>query len=98
MKKIIQFGYKWAPEEKIGHPVVDCRVIINPYEKGVPDEVLKARVRNAPGFYTCVDRAVKLFEHHDTVFIGCQFGKHRSGAVAERVAAVVGAKVEVMKV
>ena len=96
MTKIIhQFGVKYHPIPKPeGMPYVDCRILPNPFVKGVSDAELKVRVTKLLGFDTLVQRGVKLLETNDEISIFCLFGKHRSGAVAEEEARLTGAKIK----
>lgn len=91
-KRIVQFGYKWvSPESMNWGPVLDCRVIKNPWTRGTPDEVLFAAVRMHTLFPEVVFNGVKMLEEHDVIYVGCQFGKHRSGAVSREIAKRTGA-------
>jgi len=91
-KTIIQFGYINKHPEG---PAIDCRVIPNPYKKGatLPEATYRARVRTHPLFLTLVNHGVQMLEDHDTLWVGCLYGVHRSGAVAEEIAAITGATI-----
>lgn len=84
MKTILQFGYKKGIPT--GVPLLDCRVIKNPYKVGVSEDVLKAQVRASPEFGKVVKQGFKLLTESDTIACGCLWGVHRSGAVAEELA------------
>lgn len=91
-KTIKQFGYKFVDSANLrGLPVLDCRVIPNPFIRGVSDTFLKNKVREHPLFNTVVKEGLALLETHDTILVGCLFGKHRSGAVAEELSKITGA-------
>lgn len=92
MKRIIQFGFKnESPEAMNWSPVIDCRGMSNPYKRGQSDEHLKNQVKKAPQFMRYVKEVVEALREHDTVYVGCAYGKHRSGAVAEEAASRTGA-------
>lgn len=81
-KKIIQFGYNVRVPE--GIPLVDCRVIANPYPKFAHDQVAaRHAVRTDPAFPGLVDQAEKLLAENDVIGIGCGYGVHRSGTVVD---------------
>ena len=92
-KTIIQFGYKNSNTMPKDIPLVDCRVLRNPYIPGVADDILKEKVKYLPGFGDMVKAGVFLLRTNDTIGIGCLYGKHRSGAVAESIAKLIGAKI-----
>jgi RNase adaptor protein for sRNA GlmZ degradation len=87
-KSIVQFGFKkhHTIEETA---TIDCRVLRNPYKEGVPDEELIAKVRLTEGFEDLVQEGVQLLAKHDIIYVGCMYGKHRSGAVAQEIARLV---------
>ena len=94
MKTIVQFSFKYATLDQLaGKCVVDCRVMTNPYKKHQSEEYLKNQVRKAPQFMQVVVEAVEALRNHDEVYVGCHYGKHRSGAVAEEVARLTGATI-----
>ena len=94
-KTIVQFAYKYvSPESMNWGPVIDCRTMPNPYKKGFTDEYLKGEVRKTANFALIVKKALDALAEHDTIYIGCAFGKHRSGAVADEVANLTGAKIK----
>lgn len=90
-KQIHVFAYKF--KRPMNMPLVDCRVLPNPYKEGVPDDVLRERVRALPEFAPLVDRCVNLFNHYEDIGIGCLWGRHRSVAVASEVARITGATI-----
>ena len=96
-KTIIQFGFRNVLHSMLqGKIVVDCRVLRNPYKHGVPDEQLREQVTQDPKFHEIVSRATSLLQQYDRVYIGCEFGRHRSGAVARAVAAATGADIKLL--
>ena len=95
IKKIVQFGFKFIDPMKLkGVPVLDCRVIKNPYSKFLSEDAQKEIVRNNPLFNEVVAVGVQLLSEHDKIFVGCLFGKHRSGAVSEEIAKRTGAVIQ----
>lgn len=89
MKKVIQFGYNVRVPE--GIPLVDCRVIKNPYPKFAHDRVAaRHAVRSDPNFAGLVVQAEELLRKHDVIGIGCGYGVHRSGAVVEELEGLTG--------
>jgi RNase adaptor protein for sRNA GlmZ degradation len=94
MKTIYQFGYRNSQPPE-GFPTVDCRTIPNPWTRGdnASDEERKAKVRLDPRFESLVDHGVSLLESWDLIAVGCVFGKHRSGAVADEIAKRTGAEI-----
>ena len=94
-KTIKQFGFKniTDPFKLKGLPVLDCRVIKNPFVRGLPDAFMIEVVRKHPLFEQVVQEGVQLLAKHDTIFVGCLFGKHRSGAVSQEIAARTGATI-----
>jgi len=96
-KEIIQFAYKKHPEQNMwGLPTLDCRVIQNPFVRGMPDEIAFARVRANPLFDSVVSKGVQLLSQHDKIYCGCLYGKHRSGAVATELSKKTGAVIKRM--
>ena len=92
MKTIYQLSFKYNNFPK-GVPVVDCRVIENPYKRYLTDKARMEAVRHDPKFNGLVEKAIEYLGANDEVVIACTHGKHRSGAVAEEVAKRVGAKI-----
>ena len=94
-KTIVQFGFRNILHSMLqGKVVLDCRVLRNPYKPGVPDETLIARVEQDPLFKALVARGVDLLtNHYDRLYIGCEFGRHRSGAVAHAIQSATGAEI-----
>jgi len=90
---IIQFGYKKHTPPK-GAGVVDCRVIPNPWLASRSDRTLRKLVEADPQFPGLVEKAIKLLTKNGTVYIGCLYGKHRSGAVAQEVSRRTGVAIE----
>ena len=91
MSKIIhQFGFKWfQPPE--GVAVLDCRILQNPFKRGTPDNILIETVRALDLFEVTVLGGMQLLAIHDEIYVGCAFGKHRSGAVSQELAKRTGA-------
>lgn len=94
-KKIFVFPYKnpLCPPKKV--PVVDCRRIPNRYTATATDETIKGWVRSSPHFMECVHEGIDLLKDHHTIYVGCSYGRHRSMAVAEHIAAMSGAEITV---
>lgn len=88
-KTIIQFGYKNVNNIPKGIPLLDCRVISNPYKSGVSAEHLKAQVKLNPEFGKLVKHGVSLLHKNDTIGVGCLYGVHRSGAVSEELSKLI---------
>jgi len=82
---IIWFAFKDHPL-LARHPILDCRVLKNPFKYGVPDVVLKQNVTLDPNFSQVVQQGLDMLKESGVVYIGCQFGKHRSGAVIDEIA------------
>lgn len=97
MTKVIkQFGFKhYNPPKDV--PVLDCRVIKNPWVRGLPDAFMIETVRKHPLFESVVQKGVQLLTDNDEIYVGCLFGKHRSGAVAEEIAKRTGAQITKFK-
>lgn len=94
-KRIIQFGFKHvSPTSMNWGPVLDCRTIKNPFYPGISDEEGKAKARLDPKFEGLVQEGVQLIAEHETLYVGCYGGKHRSGAVAEEIGKRTGAIVD----
>lgn len=84
MRKVIQFGYNVKVPE--GIPLVDCRVIPNPYPKYAHDPVAaRYSVRTHEKFLTLVQTGIDLLKEHDVVGVGCGYGVHRSGTVVKEM-------------
>jgi len=92
-KYILVFSYKFTGPPVPAVPVVDCRVLPNPYSLGATPEARRALVRQLSGYESLVKKAVTLLALHPTIAIGCAWGKDRSRAVAEGVAALTGAEI-----
>lgn len=91
-KEIRQFGFKFIHTDKlIGMPVLDCRVIKNPYSRLLSEQAQKQIVRDSPLFEEVVQAGMQLLAKHDVILVGCLYGKHRSGAVSEELASRTGA-------
>lgn len=83
MKTIIQFGYEVHVPPN-GIPLIDCRVIPNPF--GIKNELLRARaVLQHPKFKELVLNGMAQLSLHDTIGVGCGWGVHRSGEVAKEI-------------
>jgi len=86
MKTIITFGYNLPTQLPEGCPVIDCRVIKNPYSNYKHDpEGARRVVRSDPFFEQLVKRGTEALLMYDTVAVGCLYGVHRSGTVAEEI-------------
>jgi RNase adaptor protein for sRNA GlmZ degradation len=94
MKQIVQFSYKLDGGPPAGMPVIDCRVIANPYSKASTDAARIELVEKHPAFPVLVETGVELLALRNTIAVGCTWGRHRSGAVARAIAARTGAKIE----
>ena len=90
---IKQFGFKFVTPPE-GAAVLDCRVIRNPFTRGMADQVLIERVRNSIGFPIVVQQGLQLIAANEVVWVGCQYGRHRSTAVAQALSAVTGAEIQ----
>lgn len=90
---INQFGIKNIAPPK-GVPLVDCRVLPNPFQRGVSDSVLIQRVRALAGFEELVEKGVQLLAKHNEIYVFCLYGKHRSGAVSQEISARTGAVIK----
>ena len=94
MKLIHQFGFKHVIHADLENlPVLDCRVIPNPYNPRLTDEAAMQLVRDNKLFEQVVQEGLQLLAANDTIYCGCLFGKHRSGAVAQELAKRTGAKI-----
>jgi len=94
-KRIYQFGFKFFSPSALGwNPVVDCRIMRNPFRQGIPEDVLKADVRALPEFEGLVQYGMFHLNEVDVIYVGCLYGRHRSGAVAEEIAKRTGAVVQ----
>ncbi len=77
-------------------PVLDCRIPTNTYRRGYSDEWCKDRVRNDPLFESVVQQGVPLLKTHGVLWVGCSYGKHRSGAVASEISERTGDRVSIV--
>jgi len=84
MKTIYQLGFKLdlIPNNV---PIVDCRVIPNPFRIDKSDAKIEREVRSHPSFEILVEKALKFLLMGDSIVIACQFGRHRSGVVTKEV-------------
>ena len=89
---ILQYSFKYD-EIPDAAPIVDCRVIDNPYRKFKHEEDRYQAVRRSPKFESLVIKGVKLLQLTDIIVVACAYGKHRSGAVAEEIAKRTGATI-----
>lgn len=94
MKRVIQFSYKLDGGPPEGVPVIDCRVIQNPYRMANTDAARIELVEKHPAFPVLVEVGVGVLGVQDAIAVGCTWGRHRSGAVARAIAALTGATVE----
>ncbi len=92
MKVIYQLSFKLDNLPK-GVPIVDCRVIRNPFKRFLTDKARKEAVRNDRKFNDLVEKAITLLQENDEIVIACTHGRHRSGAIAEEVALRTNAKI-----
>ena len=93
-KTIIQFAYRDMQLQEDISSTLDCRDMNNPWRYGVADSVLRDRVRQDPKFEVMVANGVALLGTYDTIQVGCQYGKHRSVAIADEIAKRTGATVK----
>jgi len=104
LKKIVSFGYKYAPPPKdAGGIVVDVRQMFrNPYanrslrHKTGFDQSVQDEIKKTPAFRTKV-RALKALMKSPGIsagYIGCVGGKHRSVFLAELLGSELGVPVE----
>lgn len=89
---VVQFAYREGPPPP-GIPVVDCRVIPNPWNKGKDPRARQRVVRADPRFEGLVREACDLLTRHSFVAVGCAYGRDRSSAVAEEVATRTQARI-----
>lgn len=101
MRRIYSFGYKLNGEDQFavtGHSaplVIDCRGLYNPHSSPElrkltgKDEAVQEAVLTAPGSGPIVHRAMEHLKSSPDaqVAFGCSYGKHRSVALAEYLAA-----------
>lgn len=96
-KLIVQFGMRHHGDAAAKHeiPLVDCRIIPNPYRRGarVSDDEQRAKVREEPQFEGLVRYGASLLKRRDVIGVACLYGRHRSVAVAEEIAARTGAQI-----
>lgn len=94
MRKIVQFGFKFAdPSEFVktvegfgeDSPVVDCRVLKNPYTPYLSAEECMQMAESDPLFEKVVAEGVAGLEWSQVIAVGCAYGKHRSGAVIREI-------------
>jgi len=96
MKRVIQFSYKLDGSPPEGVPVIDCRVIQNPYRQADTDAARIELVKKHSAFLVLVETGVGVLAVQDAIAVGCTWGRHRSGAVARAIATRTGATVERM--
>jgi len=75
-------------------PKIDAREMPNQYHPTHSDEVIWGRVRAHPLFDGLVKNTIRTHELWGNVAVGCQFGKHRSRAVAEMAAHIMDKRCE----
>lgn len=93
--RIIQFGHNNC-EVPIGIPLIDARVIPNPFH--IKDlRARKAKVLADPMFSILVKEGVEHLQRYGTIGVGCGWGHDRSGAVAEEIRNQVGEHVQIHK-
>lgn len=96
-KLIVQFSIKHHGDAAAKHeiPLVDCRIIPNPWRRGdrASDDERRAKVREEPQFEGLVRYGTSLLARHKAIGVACLFGRHRSVAVAEEIAARTGAQI-----
>lgn len=88
MKHLHLVALNRLPVGSYPQPLVDCRVLRNPYRAVHSDRERKALVRMDPKFMGVVQQALDRLEGSNEVYIGCGFGKHRSVSVAEAAASM----------
>lgn len=87
-----QFGFKFM-DPPVGAAVLDCRVISNPFQQGLSQAHMLERVTKHPQFNVVVQRGLQLIAENDVVWVGCLYGRHRSGAVAQALSDATGATI-----
>lgn len=106
MKTILQFGFKWMRTDSLigkhgfgeDSPVVDCRVLKNPYSPSLSTDECMAMACMDPLFTRVVEEGLAGLSWSETIAVGCSYGKHRSGAVAREIARRFDGEVTVVKV
>lgn len=97
---VVSFSYKFnvTPRHWLrGHLLVlDARTVTNPYVHGESDETMRARVLDDRRAQRLVERGVQYLTDvpDGTVAVGCSYGRHRSVAVADAIAARLGVTAE----
>jgi len=96
--RVISFSYKYgqAPARSADDYIVDCRILNNPYvhgKTGLDREVADRVFSNPKAAAMAHAAAIWAREHPEgSVLVGCTYGRHRSVAMAERIAKILGVK------
>lgn len=101
MTKIIyQLGFK-VDDFPPTVPIVDCRIIRNPFSMCGADEEREKAVRDDINFDRLVGECTYLLlTQYDELIVACSYGRHRSGEVVKEVRRrldIKNIKVEVIK-
>lgn len=83
-KVIYQLGFKVDKIPK-NLPIVDCRVIKNPFSRSLSDGEIIKKVYKDRHFRGLVEQGLELLRENDVIVVACLYGKHRSWAVADMV-------------
>lgn len=84
--EISSFGYRTGGPPSDASLIIDCRGIQNPHWRQESDEEKRARVLRDPRAEELVIRGLQHMENGGThVAYGCQFGRHRSYAIAREL-------------
>lgn len=98
--RVYSFSYRYGSDVRIQRSeedyVIDCRVLTNPYVHGKTglDREVADRVFSTPKAAAMAHAAAVWGREHPEgqILVGCTFGRHRSVAMAERIAKILGVK------
>lgn len=101
MTTVYSFSYRYGSHTRIPlqeeRYILDCRVLTNPYTGGGEtglDRRIADRVFSNPKAAAMAHAAAVWGREHPEgqILVGCTFGRHRSVAMAERIAEILGVK------